>query len=129
VGGLLVIINAATRLWPDFLDAQIARYSKMAAILGLLASLGVVAYVGIQLTDASRQFNDETSSTTTDTTESGLGSEFDDSMDEFSDSLADLFKPSLGTGWYISGASSLVGLGLILKKSEKDELITEVAPD
>jgi hypothetical protein len=127
IAGIVVILHASTRLWPGFLDVQIARYTKTAAIIGLVASLGVVAYVGIKLTDASRQFNDETNSVSSDTTPSGLGSEFDDSMKEFSDSIANMFKPTLGTGWYISGASSLVGLGLVLRKKEEDESMTEVA--
>ena len=127
--GIVVILHAATRLWPGFLDVQIARHTKTAAVIGLVASLGVVAYVGIKLTDASRQFNDETNSVTSDTTPSGLGSEYDDSLKEFSDSIANMFKPSLGTGWYIAGASSLIGLGLVLRKNEEAELLVEAAQD
>jgi hypothetical protein len=125
VAGIVVILYAATRLWPGFLDVQIARHTKTAAVIGLVASLGVVAYVGIKLTDASRQFNDESNSISSETTPSGLGSEFDDSMEELSDSIANMFKPTLGTGWYISGVSSLVALGLVLRKNVKDEATTE----
>jgi len=127
-GGLSMIALASSRLWPDILDDSISKHLKNVAIAGSVVAIAVLAYVGIRLTDASRQFNDslkEESSSQTDL--SGLGQDFQDSLDEFTDSLAKAFQPSLALGWYAGIASSVGGLILVLKKRE-EEAAPEVSP-
>jgi hypothetical protein len=95
---------------------------KKLVVVGLVASLGVVAYVGVRLTDASREFNEATSTDSGDVDTSVLGSEFQDALDEFEESLKDAFRPSLGLGWYLSAISTVGGLVVVLKK--RDEVTT-----
>ena len=127
-GGLSVIAFASSRLWPDILEESISKHLKNVAIAGSIVAIAVLAYVGIRLTDASRQFNDslkEESSSQTDL--SGLGQDFQDSFNEFTDSLAKAFQPSLALGWYAASASSISGLILVLKKRE-EEVVSELPP-
>lgn len=125
-GSLLMGFDAVTKLWPGAFDAQISRYSRLASIIGTSAAILVLAYVGIRLTDASRQFNDSmdsVDSTSSDSSLSDLGEEFQQSLDDFAESLKDLFNPTLAAGWYMSAVSSVGGLVLTLRKREtSDEL-------
>lgn len=121
VGGLSVVSFAATRLWPQVLDESVAKHLKNVALVGTVVSILVLAYVGVRLTDASRQFNDAMSEDTSSNTDlSGFGQEFEDSFNEFTDSLVKAFSPSLAVGWYIGSASSIGSLILVLKRREEE---------
>jgi hypothetical protein len=121
VGAISVIAFAATRLWPQMLDESLAKHLKNIAVVGSIVAIVVLAYVGIRLTDASRQFNDALNEDTTSESDlSGLGQEFEDSLNEFTDSLAKAFQPSLALGWFVASASSVGSLVLVLKKREEE---------
>ena len=124
-GALALGFRAVTRLWPGAIDQSIARHSRNVALAGLLASLAILGYVGVRLTEASRQFSSEMDSGTTEVTEdtSGLGEEFDDALNEFTEALSDLFNPRLATGWYLSVAGTIGGLVVTVRREpEGDEL-------
>lgn len=122
VGALLLLAYFSSQLWPNVLDQKLVPLLKKLVVVGLVASLGVVAYVGVRLTDASREFNEATSTDSGDVDTSVLGSEFQDALDEFEESLKDAFRPSLGLGWYLSAISTVGGLVVVLKK--RDEVTT-----
>ena len=123
VGALSVVAFASTRLWPQMLDESIAKYLKNIALAGSIVAIVVLAYVGIRLTDASRQFNDSMNENTSEVTDlSGLGQEFEDSLNEFANSIAKAFQPSLALGWYASSVASVGSLILVVKKRGEEEV-------
>lgn len=122
-GALALGFHAVTRLWPAAFDVSITRYTRAAALSGLVVSLALLGYVGIRLTEASRQFSSEMDSGSTEITEdtTGLGEEFDDALNEFADALSDLFNPRLATGWYLCVAGTIGGIVVTVRKEADGE--------
>ena len=123
-GALLIGFDAASKLWPNSIDSQLSRQSRLASIVGACAAILVLGYVGLRLTEASRQFDDSTSSledVSSGSDESVLGDEFQESLDEFENSLKEMFKPSLAAGWYMSAISAVGGLVLTVKRRVEDD--------
>ena len=122
-GALALGFRSVTRLWPGAVDVSIASHARNIALVGLLASLAILGYVGIRLTEASRQFSSEMDSGTTEVTEdtSGLGEEFDDALNEFTDALSDLFNPRLATGWYLCVVATIGGIVVTVRREADGE--------
>jgi hypothetical protein len=119
--GVLVIASAAARIWPNLIQAHLRRGLQTAAVATAVAALATVSYVGLRLTDVSRDFNDSirdnestTQTTIADDIFGDFSDEFQKSLDEFSNSLVEAFKPRLASGWYITLIASLGGLGLLV---------------
>jgi hypothetical protein len=122
-GGLAIAFYAATLLWPNFIDRSIGQYGRIVSVIAIVASLCVLGYVGVRLNQASQQFNSEMAKTS-NTEPSGLGSEFDSSMQSFSDSLSKAFQPSLAIGWYMSVVAGVGSLVLVLRRRETPAPVT-----
>lgn len=79
--------------------------SILGVILGVVG-LAAALYVGFAIRDTVAE--DESGSTTTSEDESTGDAEFDASMEEFEESLEDLFAIKVGTGVYIAIAGGLL---------------------
>jgi len=126
--GVLVIASAAARIWPNLIQAHLRKGLQVATVVGVAAALATVSYVGLRLTDVSRDFDDTASEakSTTETTVADdifgeFATDFQESLDEFTNSLAEAFKPRLASGWYITLVSSLGSLGLLLRRGRRPE--------
>lgn len=124
--GVLVSASAAARIWPNLIQAHLQRGLQIATVIGVVAALATVSYVGLQLTEVSRDFDDSTSeaeaateTTVADDIFGEFATDFQESLDEFSNSLAEAFKPRLASGWYITLVSSLGSLGLLLRRRRR----------
>lgn len=114
VSGVLIALYGAVRIWPDFISSAGFRdNSKVLALVGCVASIGVLGYVGIRVVDLGRQFDTSVKESSSDATE--LGADFQAALDEFSQSLADAFTPTLGFGWYLGAASVVAGTVLVIR--------------
>jgi hypothetical protein len=122
-GSIALAFHAVTRLWPGSFDSTIAGVSRIGALVGLAASLAILGYVGVRLVEASRQFSTDIGTTEAQVTDdtSGLGEEFDDALEEFTQSLTELLDPRLALGWYLSTASATAGLVLVARSSRNDD--------
>ena len=128
VSGVLVIASAAARIWPKLIQAHLRKGLQAATVVGVAAALATVSYVGLRLTEVSRDFDDSTSQTeaTTETTVADdifgeFATDLEESLNEFSNSLAEAFKPRLASGWYITLVSSLGSLGLLLRRGRRQD--------
>jgi hypothetical protein len=112
VSGLILVVNASTRLWPQILDKRFTSKLSLLSKVSLVASLAVLVEVGVRLRQVTNEISDiasESGSTPTDTTFSGLTQAFDD----LAKSLTDALKPQLAIGWYVCLLSVAVTSALI----------------
>lgn len=126
--GVLVIASAAARIWPNLIQAHLRRSLQIVSVVAVVAALATVSYVGLRLTDVSRDFDDSvrdnestTQTTVADDVFGDFANEFQKSLDEFSNSIVEAFKPRLGTGWYITLLSSLGSLGLLVGRRRSSD--------
>ena len=125
--GVLIASYGASRAWPEFLKSSGYRTnSRRLALVGCAGAIVVLGYVGIRVTDIGRQFDDTVSQSSTDT--SGLGNDFDQAVQDFQNSIADAFKPSLAFGWYLGAVSTVLATGLVAKSKEKSPIVDSVLP-
>ena len=112
--GLILVVNASTRLWPQILDKRFTTKLSLLSKVSLAVSLAVLVEVGVRLRQVTNEISDIASEVplgmpTADTTFSGLTQ----ALDEFAKSLADAFKPRLAMGWYVCLVSVAVAIALV----------------
>ena len=113
ISGLILVVNASTRLWPQILDKRFTTKLALLSKVSVVASLAVLVEVGVRLRQVTNEISDiapESSSTpTVDTTFSG----FTQALDDLTKSLTEALKPHLAIGWYVCLISVAVSLALI----------------
>ena len=111
--GLILVVNASTRLWPQILDKRFISKLSLLSKVSLVASLAVLVEVGVRLRQVTNEISDiasESGSTpTADTTFSGLTQ----ALDDLTKSLTDALKPHLAIGWYVCLLAVAVTAALI----------------
>jgi len=112
--GLILVVNASTRLWPQILDKRFTTKLSLLSKVSLAVSLAVLVEVGVRLRQVTNEISDIASEVplgmpTADTTFSGLTQAFDD----LAKSLTDALKPHLAIGWYVCLLSVAVTSALI----------------
>ena len=122
VSGLIVSLYAATRLWPNLLDAKFSSKLSLLSKISLAASVIVLVEVAIRIKQVAGQMNDvaDTQPVTqaTDDIFGGMTQAFDD----FAKSLADAFKPRLAMGWYVCLVSVAVAIALVFIQSRSSDV-------
>lgn len=126
VSGVLVAVSASVRIWPNLIDLQLHRGLKVLSIVGVIAAIATVSYVGIRLSEVSQSF-DEPTGTENSTTETTMAddvfgefaTDFEKSLEEFTDVITDAFRPRLGGGWYVTLGSSLVSFALLVRRPRR----------
>ena len=113
ISGLILTVNASTRLWPQMLDKRFASKLSLLSKVSAVASLAVLVEVAIRLKQVTNGMSDIASDSgstpTVDTTFSGLTQ----ALDDLTKSLTDALKPHLAIGWYVCLLSLAVTAALI----------------
>lgn len=105
--GVSVMVLAASRLWPNLLDARIASKLSFLSIGALVLSLFVLVEVAVRIRQIAGQFDSTYGDTgASQSTDQSLG-EFGQALDEFTKSLTEAFTPRLAMGWFVSLLSAV----------------------
>lgn len=124
--GVLISVAGAARIWPSLIQKHLRRGLHIAALAASITALVTVSYVGFRLNEVSRDFNDAAAqsepmanTTSEDELFGDFTADFQKSLEEFSNSIAEAFKPRLGTGWFICLIAGLGSVGLLLRRDTR----------
>jgi hypothetical protein len=121
ISGLILIVNASTKLWPKLLDVRFTSKIALLSKVSLLVSIAVLVEVAVRLQQVSNEFSDIASESDSTATTDPLLGDFAKAIDEFTKSLTDALKPRLAIGWYICLVSVAVSAALIFVKRSKTD--------
>ena len=115
--GLILALNAATRLWPQMLDERFASKLGLLSNIALVTSFAVLVEVAIRINQVAGQIEDVGSTQQSTQSSDDIFGDITQVFDEFAKSLSDAFKPRLVIGWYLCLLSVLAcGVLVVLAK-------------
>jgi len=117
--GLIVSLYAATRLWPNLLDAKFSSKLNLLSKISLAASVIVLVEVAIRIKQVAGQMNDVGDTQPVTQATDDIFGEMTQVFDDFAKSLTDAFKPRLAMGWYVCLLSSAAAAAFILVKKKQ----------
>lgn len=125
ISGVLIVLQASSKLWPNFLDEKYSSKLPLASLIGAVASLGSLTYVAVRIRQVAGEFSDVAETEPVTQTTDDIFGDLTEALDEFAQTLADAFKPRLAMGWYVCAVSILGALGVMLinfrKRQRKEE--------
>jgi hypothetical protein len=103
--GLLLVVFASSRLWPNLLDERIGSKLSRFSVAAIIVSAVVLVEVAVRIRQVAGQVKsiDDTAETS-QSSDQALG-EFGQAIDDFTKSLTEAFTPRLAMGWYVSSLS------------------------
>jgi hypothetical protein len=117
VSGLIIALNAATRLWPKVLDERFASKLGLLSNIALASSFAVLVEVAIRINQVAGQMEDVGSTQQSTQSSDDIFGDITKAFDEFAKSLSEAFKPRLAIGWYLCLLSVLAcGVVVVLAK-------------
>jgi hypothetical protein len=117
--GIVLIMQASSKLWPNFLDVKYSSKLGLVSLVAASASLCSLVYVAVRIRQVAGEFSDVAEpEPVTQTTENIFG-DFTEALDEFAQTLTDAFKPRLAMGWYVCMLSILVAFTAIFINFKK----------
>ena len=123
ISGVLFVLQASSKLWPNFLDQKYSSKLPLASLIGAVASLGSLTYVAVRIRQVAGEFSDVAETEPVTQTTDDIFGDLTEALDEFAQTLADAFKPRLAMGWYVSAVSLICALAIVFvdfKKSSGD---------
>ena len=115
--GLILALNAATRLWPQMLDERFASKLGLLSNIALVTSFAVLVEVAIRINQVAGQIEDVGSTQQSTQSSDDIFGDITQVFDEFAKSLSEAFKPRLVIGWYLCLLSVLAcGVLVVLAK-------------
>lgn len=121
ISGLIISLYAATRLWPNLLDAKISSKLNFLSKISLVASVIALVEVAIRIRQVAGQLNDVADTQPITQTTDDIFGGMTQALDDLTKSIADAFKPRLAMGWYVCLISSVVAAILIFVSSKNPE--------
>ena len=124
ISGVLFVLQASSKLWPNFLDKKYSSKLPLASFIGAVASLGSLTYVAVRIRQVAGEFSDVGETEPVTQTTDDIFGDLTEALDEFAQTLADAFKPRLAMGWYVCAVSLICAFAIIFvnfKKSSSDK--------
>lgn len=116
--GIVLMLQASSKLWPSFLDERYSSKLGFASLIAAGASLCSLVYVAVRIRQVAGEFSDMEEAEPTPQGDDFFG-DVTEAFDEFAQTLADAFKPSLAMGWYLCMLSTLVALAVLFIRFRK----------
>jgi hypothetical protein len=128
--GVLVMVFAASRLWPNLLVDQVTSKLALLSAGALAVSFVVLIEVAVRIRQVSGQADQLVEDSSTPEMTVPLLGGFSQAIDEFTSSLAEAFRPRLAMGWYVClisvlAASVLMFIQFRAMKRSKSDAVAE----
>ena len=98
ISGLIISLHAATRLWPNLLEAKISSKLNYLSKISIVASVTVLVEVAFRIRQVAGQLNDVADTQPITQTTDDIFGGMTQALDDLTKSIADAFKPRLAMG-------------------------------
>jgi len=117
--GIVLMLYASSKLWPNLLDERYSSKLGLVAPIAAGASLCSLIYVAVRIRQVAGEFSDIEETEPATPSGDDLFGDIAGAIDEFTQSLADAFRPRLAMGWYVCMLSALVAFAVICLRFRK----------